>query len=337
MSRPVISLGDAIRAAVELCPADKEARNAIIDILGLTGVLSTPAPPMIGAWKPTSPEQVSFSQDQRETPQSWSPPTQEVGDENKPGEEDIESVPSTLKLVHPGNYGNDNVTLQNLEHGDPLGSPEDSGTPLPPPPLFARIHRRGILSAALATYEEEGEIDLERVLATLSQGKPLTKLPRGRCPTLRKGTQLLLDISPAMDPFYEDQQNLIKNLDDILADDRLEILRFIGCPLRCAGKGPKSDWLKSWRPPSPGTPVVVVTDLSISGALEACELATTEEWLQFVAMVKANRSLLVGLIPFQPHRWPSRLARNMALLHWSERTTVGEVRRTMKEAYRRLA
>ena len=207
---------------------------------------------------------------------------------------------------------------------------EATAEPPAPLPLFSRLQRRGILSAALATHVDEGGIDLDAAIECLAALRPLTRLPRTPTPTLRRGVQLLIDRGAGMDPFLADQDGLIQQLDDILSDDRLEVLYFIGCPTRDVSDRP-SGRRRPWRPPPSKVPVLVVTDLGIGGPLLADDHASVREWLNFSKIARTLGHEPVGLVPYEARRWPPLLARAMVLLHWSERTTAGEVRRATRD------
>ena len=207
---------------------------------------------------------------------------------------------------------------------------DETAEPPAPLPLFSRAQRRGILSAAISTYVEEGDIDLDAATENLAALLPLTCLARTRIPTLRRGVQLLIDRGAGMDPFLADQDGLIQQLDDILSDDRLEILYFMECPTRGVADRPGGPQ-RPWRAPPSAIPVVLVTDLSIGGPLLAEDRATVREWLRFSRMARGLGHTPIGLVPYEARRWPPLLARALVLLHWSERTTAGEVHRAMRD------
>ena len=60
------------------------------------------------------------------------------------------------------------------------------------------------------------------------------------------------------------------------------------------------------------------------------------EWLNFARLVRQNGSPLVALVPFSPVLWPDALARAMALVFWSERTTVHQVAKAVRQGRRAL-
>jgi len=325
MRRPVISAGDALRAVAALGPGDEETLQAIVRMLGLDvdGTVATRAAPSIGAWKQSVPKTVSTAPIQ--------PPSR------SPGRSVVSSPPSIIasRIRHVRSGSAPTLPGWLREPGDVLGTAPLEGEPPPKRPLFDRLARRGILAAALATLVPEGDLDLDEIVAIVGQGRALRRLPRLPTPTLRAGAQLLLDVSSGMDPFLEDQQHIVDALDDILTDDRLEVLYFAGCPGRGVGKGARDDWT-AWTAPPRGVPVVVLTDLGIGGPILDDDRAASAEWLRFAHHVHAEGHPLIGLVPYEVSRWPAALAREMVLIHWSERTTVGAVRRTMRHAWRRL-
>ena len=165
--------------------------------------------------------------------------------------------------------------------------------PHPQSPLFGRLSQRGLLSSALGTLAPEGEIDVDAIIAIECEDPPLNRLPRISVPSLRRGTKVLLDHSAGMDPFAPDQALLLHQLDNILADDRLEILHFVGCPGRGVGAGPRRTW-RAWTPPPAGTPVLAVTDFGIGGPMLDEERATTAEWVRFACQGTRRRLPVAG-------------------------------------------
>lgn len=338
MRRSIISLADALRAAADLQPADEAASQAVRALLGLEPVPErSSAPASLGAWMPSSSHNVMASQRKSHTSaQAFvvaKPAEATQAPEGETRADPARARPSTLTRLEG----------RSLELKPPPWLPQVTGfnaslnegiTP-DMQPLFDRVRRRGILSSTLATQVPEGDLDVARIVDTVSSGQPLANLPRLPVPTLRQGVQVLLDIGQGMDPFADDQRSLVKDLDNMLADVRLEVLRFTGCPSRGV-LGPAATRTRAWRLPPPGVPLLVVTDLGIGGPLLDHDRPTNAEWLDFAQGVRSAGHTLVGLVPYEASRWPTRLARAMALLHWSERTTVGAVRRALRDARRRL-
>jgi len=338
VKRSIISLGDALRVCADLQPEDEETRQALRDLLGLEVETTTPSSINLGAWLPSSSHNLSTSQrkattekERLELPTQGNAPTSAAASSSSSS--DRIHIRSTLTQVTTNvqKPGAPAWFAQVL----PLATLSDPGVTPPIQPLFDRLRRRGLLSSALATHVAEGELDLERVVATVSAGQPLEYLPRLPVPTLRRGVQLLLDVGQAMDPFAEDQRGLVRALDDVLADDRFEVLLFAGCPARGVRHESESQY-RTWRPPPPGVPLLVVSDLGIGGPMLDPDRATTAEWLAFSSRVREAGHNIVAFVPYEATRWPRRLLSTMRLIHWSERTTVGAVRRALRDARRRL-
>jgi hypothetical protein len=326
--RGPVSLGDVIRAARSLEPRDTETRDAIREMLGVEGLEADPAQPAIGPWMPSASEQPG---DSPLAPLPLVPPPAS-----------ITLSPESAAAPEAG------VVVRRVKQGTSLpAAPEWLRAPGPSlaaanagapafhvPALFGPPRGRAILSTTLSTTVPEGAIDVDRILLLVSRGKPVAALPRKPSLTLRRGVQLLLDHGSGMDPFRQDRDRLVQSLDDILSDDRLEILDFIGCPSRGAGTGTRDEW-KAWTAPAQGTPVVAVTDVGIGGAPLDEDRANTAEWLEFAHHVRAQGCVLIALVPYEARRWPPALTRGMTMIHWCERTTVGSVRRAVRDAYAR--
>ena len=334
-----ISFGDAVLACHELGPRDEATGRAIIDMLGLAGEPTTPAPLNVGAARPSSPPR--FGDARGPTRRSTTTPPPTVPSVRRPPATSATTVAATVTRL-----GRSDQPFQRpdwLDTVEPLGPLTEPTTTPDVKPLFGRVHRRGILTAATATLIEEGELDIDAIVATIAAGRPLRTLPRVLTQTTRRGAQILLDQGSGMAPFRNDQRQLVEALDHILGDEHFAVRRFVGCPSR--GLLPRRPRptpgrplpLDPWKPPPSGTPIVVITDLGIGGPLLDDARATVREWVDFAHRTADANFTLIGLVPYEATRWPPRIARAMTLLHWSERTTASEVRHTMRDATRRLA
>jgi hypothetical protein len=332
MKRAPISLADAVTAANELRPQDDETVDAVLQMLGLRGMLAAPPRPGIGVWKPSSSEEVTRTQRQQPRPLDLAPAWGASPAAARRGPVQA-GRRSSVRLISQGS-GVLSPPAWYTEPGIVL-APAATAASASPPPLFAQRVQRGILSAALATYVDAGELDVDAIVDTLAAVRPLGMLPRKRIPTLRRGVQLLLDVSPALDPFRADQRELVARLDDVLADDRLQVLHFAGCPGRGTGAGPRRSW-SAWRAPAAGVPVVVVTDFGIGLGPVDVDWTSPDEWAEFAARVRAAGHPLMGLVPYEARRWPPRIAQSMTPLHWSEKTTATAVARAVREQVRRM-
>lgn len=337
--RPLISFGDALLAYYRLRPEDSETQRAIVEMLGLASERSTPAPVNIGAAKVSSTDRVEAAQRRPGTAQVRGPgPLRDV-----PRRQPARTTRSMATVVTKIRDGDATIEPPEwLATEDPLGPLEDATTVREPVALFGRLRRRGILTAAVAALVEEGDVDIETIVADMANGQPIRHLPRKLNQTTRLGVQVLLDRGKGMAPFRQDQDHLVAAFDDILGEERFSVHRFVGCPSRglipeqVGGTPSVREKRPPWMPPPPGTPIVAITDLGIGGPIIDDDRASPGEWMDFADRLKVAGHRLIGLVPYEASRWPPRVARSITLLHWSERTTAGEVRHAVRDARRRL-
>lgn len=193
-------------------------------------------------------------------------------------------------------------------------------------PLFRPQTTRTLLSTALATCRDEGDIDIARVINDASRLRPLTSIPRLAISTLRFGIQLLIDRGPAMVPFYDDQDLLLQELVNVVGRDRVETLYFDDCPLRACGSGSRRGWSRSYEPPSEGTPSVLLTDLGIARERDLTVGAGPNEWLQFAGLLRGAGCPVLAILPYAEHRWPTQLRHGFSMIPWDRSTGVSRVR-----------
>jgi len=200
------------------------------------------------------------------------------------------------------------------------GPEEAAGGGLSPgvPPLFPVRASRVIIATAFAVTTEGDELDLDLIIASLARLEPLAELPRRMVRTNRRGVQVLLDLGPAMRPYLADLAALPAQLRRVLGP-RVEVLRFARCPI--AGVGPGLRPWDRYRPPAPGTPVLVVTDFG-GGHPWAPPPAPPDEWAAFVAEVRRVGCRPLALVPGARRDADPALTRLMPVLPWDASTTV---------------
>lgn len=315
--RPVISLGDVVRACSVLEVDDERTAQMVAERLGL----SFDAPIDVDPEELRSPideaapaSEVPADREARLEPEDQSGPEQQT-------------VPSELvRLRSDGSR-----SPRRKFDVDALEAPTSGpSAPRDPEPLFVARWTRGILGAALATMDE-GVIDLERAIDLVARLEPLTRLPIRPRPTLRNGVQVLLDRSEAMLPFYRDQASLARSLEGLIGPDRLTVQRFAGCPTRGTGTRTPRTWTH-YEPPRPRTPVLVVTHFGAIDAPLASDVASTAEWHAFASDVAAAGCPLVAIVPCAPARLPAGLPQAMRLVVWDRSTTA---RAAQRDAARR--
>jgi len=316
-----VSLRDAIVAAAELRPSDPGVLEEILAMLAMTRPSAAAAPSSsLPKVEPVQPAQPQPQPQEPGRPQALPPsvrPQQSL------------PVSSTLTRIAPSSQARPAWLV-----GNALAPAREAGAPLPPPPIFASLQWRGIYTAALSTWVEEGEVDLDRAVEQLASAQPLHVIPRVPLRTLRRGVQLLLDRGPNMAPFATDVAGLEEQLGRILSGSQLERQFFMHCPSRGVRDSLRVR-LSAWRSPPRGVPVLVASDFGIGGSPFDEDTSSIEEWRRFALEVQSEGHTLVGLIPFPLDRWPAALAEVVTFVFWSEHTIAGTVDRALREAQRR--
>jgi len=194
-------------------------------------------------------------------------------------------------------------------------------------PLFDSTSSRAILTAACSIRGEEGDIDLDRLVALVAERKPILTLPRRAEPSLRAGVQILVDRTQGLAPFRRDVQLLTAQLLGV-AGRQSELLFFSGCPTLRAGAGRPSTW-RAYKPPRPPTLVVVVSDL---GLARDGTVVAEDAWLEFLDRTDMAGCEVVVFAPYPLHRWPPRLRSRVRAIHWDRPTTVARAAQAARHA-----
>jgi hypothetical protein len=191
------------------------------------------------------------------------------------------------------------------------------------PTLFRPRVARAILFGMLSVDVPEGEVDEISATEIAASGEIMETIPRLAVPTARRGAQVLLDVGRGMQPFLADLVGLVELLRSIFGS-RLEVLRFDTSPTLGAGRYGRP-W-PAYRPPSPGTPVLVVTVLGAQSATSR-PLVPAAAWTSFVRALRRASCVPVALVPGPPPVLEPELARILPLVPWDRTTTIAGVRR----------
>jgi hypothetical protein len=316
-------LGDYLRAASALAGEDVEPRRAIAALLGLE----------LGAVEPAEP-----SDPGADTVQDPPPEPRVAGDTVR---DEVRKPPEERAAIRV--EGMDDAWLEPLEPAEvrrpawldevppfPEATGASAAAPPVPEPLFVPAWRRALLRGLMATRDRGGDVDVERVVEGVARGEVLPRLPRLPRTHLGPAAQVLLDTGPSMAPFADDQVALLEDLRRLVPF--LEELVFETTPRK--GAGPADAWpLPAYRPPAPGTPVLVVSDLGAARGA-GTRRAPESDWLEFSARVRRARCPLVALVPFPVSRVPPALRRGMAVVPWDRSTTTGRLRALLRAAGR---
>jgi hypothetical protein len=319
-----VYLGDLARALGELGIADPPTIRRVATLLGLDLPEEFEAPRRLPTGGGPSGGKQQEGGDGR-GPGGGEQTEDEQPEEAKRGPEfEPRAVPTDLQTTTQTQAEWDVVEEPFL----PQAEEELSFEPPPLTPLLTPRWTRAILSASLATEVTDGPINIEQLTEMLARRENVERLPTVRAHTTRRGAQLLLDWGAAMAPFARDQAWLAREVRWVAGGSQVSVAAFIGSPLRGAGTGPPP-W-PEYRPPSPGTPIALLTDLGLCRGAPATERADEAEWVEFVEAARRANCPVVAFVPYGPSQWPRALARRLTLIHWDRATTAATLSRTLK-------
>jgi hypothetical protein len=336
----MIGVGDLVRAIGQLKPADDETLRAIAAALGFETV-----PPVAVAEEAqttdragVAPRPADFARPRpsAETP-SLSPPL--------PPSNEVVSFEIEKQVMTPPNRPT--IKYESLL----------DGTAQRPPlaPLFRPNWARAIISTALSTEGDHGPLDVEAVVDLVARREPLAILPRLPWPTLRCGVQLLIDRSPALSPFWRDQDHLQQLLVNVVGQDKVHAFTFNGFPLlpdqpdddrpwgmfplaaaeeSSEAESPALEEQDAYSPPLAGTVVLLLTDLSLGRPLTMSDRPSLQQWLNFAEVVRRAGCPLVACVPYPTKRCPPALRQAIKIIEWDRGTTATAVRMLVGRAHR---
>ncbi|MGW2717022.1 hypothetical protein [Streptomyces sp. NPDC001492] len=205
-----------------------------------------------------------------------------------------------------------------------------------PEPPWSPEWARGVMVAAVSAPVASRRLDQRALLRKVSRQQVLRSVPWQRRPSTRRGVQLLLDHGQGMAPFQDDRQWLRALLESVAGRDRVEVLRFTGSPLRGVVRAARSA-PEPYRPPAPGTPVVLVSDLGrISPPFTNGAAARPDEWPAFVDGVLRCGCPPVVLTPFPAAVYPPSLRGRVALIPFDRRISLRYAREATRTVHRLL-
>ena len=206
---------------------------------------------------------------------------------------------------------------------DPLPStgPEDSLPSPPLDPLFTPQWSRAMISTLARIRSRTGPPSVETLVALAAERKPISSLPASISETA-SGADVLMDVGESMTLFARDQQWLLHLIRRVHGVGLVSPFRFFGSPARGV-LGALSFDLQAYRPPRPGWPVIVLTDLGIGAGTAA---APSEEWRWFSHLVRGAGCQLLALVPYPPVRWPPAISSAMDVIQWDRATSVRTIR-----------
>jgi hypothetical protein len=188
------------------------------------------------------------------------------------------------------------------------------------PPLLAPRLERAIVQLLLASRRAGSDIDLNAALsawARLDLDRPLPVLPEW---SVHGGTDLLVDVSTALEPFADDIDRLLMMAENV-GGEATRILYFEQCPGR--GVFSEEQPRARYRPDRRRTLLV-----GSFGASPARMSAGREEWWSAVREIR-DQTELVGLCPFE--EGCAAFGSVIPMVRWAEATTTNGVGRVLGE------
>jgi hypothetical protein len=196
-------------------------------------------------------------------------------------------------------------------------------------PLLSPRVARAILAALLAARVDDGPLDIERMIETIARHEP-PALHRALTVSIRRGVQVLIDMSHSMELFRHDQEEFVRALHRVIGRGRASVFYFAGSPVRGVRTDDDLEWLP-YVPPAPSTPVLLLSDFGISAP--PLERVVGREWRTFSETVRAAHCPLLALVPFPRNRWPAEIARIIAIAQWDRPLTARGAREVAAAAW----
>lgn len=195
-------------------------------------------------------------------------------------------------------------------------TPTEDAAPSVPETLFEPRRHRALISAALASFDDSGTLDLDRLIEQVATGRLAPSLPRIPELTLRRGVWLLLDRSPAMAPFFDDVGDLAARIESVVGRDATRVQEFTSRPDHVWDAATLDDVALAL--PPPGTPLVAVTDLGLR--------SRGRGWRPLLLRLAARASRAIAIVPYPAGRVPLELRALATVVSWDRSTTVAAVK-----------
>ncbi len=165
---------------------------------------------------------------------------------------------------------------------------------MPWPRLRQRLH------ALLATPRRSRRVDEPALLARAARREPILSAPRARARRFPSSLWLVCDRSTHLLPTWTDQDRLEQRLAKLIPGAALCTWTLM--------RGPRSTTLEqikgSLKRPSPGAPLLVLSDLGAYGTLGA-----QREWSDFLQRQRSAGHAFHALAPVPRRRWPTSVTR----------------------------
>ncbi len=253
-------------------------------------------------------------------------PTKTASGGARIGQQEIGQDREAVRPELPGPQTGNLISIAIQQLDDPsAGRPDwlDTTLPLPmekrkrripvKPSLLDPRWIRGILTAALATWTDSNEIDLERLVACRAAGNRWAEIPFLRVLTLSLGAYCWLDKGPAMEPFYQDQAQILLALKHVVGESRLWVVETEQAPRL-------GDFV-------PGAPHLMLSDLGLTEVPDEAPRSAPRLWAAFATRIAEEfGSPSIALVPRPAEAYPDSVRAAMRVISWDRLTSVQTVR-----------
>ena len=308
MTAPQIGLADALR--VMRLETDEAARSRTLRLLGFE-------------WRKSSPAEgaglAGDSDREREKETNGAVSAAPLGEQSKKSLNDETPNEAWLHKISKPVVGSPPDWYRRI----PALPPDTVAPELQRPkvePLLAPGQQRLILLALVSKLIEGRDIDIAKTARSIVSRRALIRLPRQRRLSVRRGVQLIIDVGPRMQPFVDDEDQLMTSLLRILGRDVVEILRCYGAP----PDDPESELrYGEYHMPAPGTPVLLLSEVGEGKGIFAPLTAKSEQWIGFAGRLATYGCQLIVLAPVSAEHISSTLRQRTVVVPW-DRTPIGQ-------------
>lgn len=290
MKRSGVGIAEIVQATSALRP-NAAAREAIVRMCGMDFV----------------PRQRAAGPSQA-TPVDDDFTDEEAAVTDRTGQSGTQLLPPSVRRLEPVRQ-----LTRPTPRQDPLPLASSRSAPVPATFEGLLTLRDGIelLRMASSVFVAADKLDIVRITRRLAYAQPLTDLPRLRVPSLALGAQILIDVGQSMQPFYEDQQDLVKRVKD--KRSVAEVLYYADDPADGCGPERRRNTWQEYELPLPQVPVIALTDL---GCGYPRRPDAQRAWRRLAEQLRRRQSRVVVFAAVRLDRVPDDLARAVDLVLW---------------------
>lgn len=301
-TRAEVGIGDLIRVMGTLKLQGRDQAAEVCQFLGLQFAKADPPSPVVSQEpKQTAPESKGNTKADKST---QDPPSTKT------------SAPRTQSP--PSTHAGTRLAMQKVPRPEPVGwwmaaqpVSNDAVRLEPEVALFERASEPELLRTLLTTWAARGPLDVSSLVQAAAEKRAIHTLPRESIRCIADRIQVLLDRRDRMAPFLDDQDVLVRRLNNI-AGATVQVESFVTRPQEV---GPL--WSpKAWPLPDADTLVLIVSDLRPS-LDSGCE---PSHWRELGHALRECGVMPVVLSPVPASQIPRDLQKLFVIQYWDRST-----------------